>query len=240
MNIDITKETTGAWVIHHGRKIALDASGPADFPALDEAAKAATFLTRLGQSNEVTIRRQEVEAIAKDLRLNPRYELTGILNVLQNKRLIDQSEGHISVLGVTTRGALGHAADLYFDAGPSKYEMASVTLAELASNAPVRRSDIGERIGDEHKLAKHDLVDFLDRSEEIGFVDREGEGEDRLLFNGNLFRRESAAKTQHVLSSLTDAERHSVKELASRLSKTGCLPLIDAEHLLSKPVLTNW
>jgi hypothetical protein len=40
MSSSTTKETTGAWVIHHGRKLVLDANGPAEFPALDEAAKA--------------------------------------------------------------------------------------------------------------------------------------------------------------------------------------------------------
>ena len=34
------KEMTGAWVIRHGRKLSLDANGSAEFPAIDEAAKA--------------------------------------------------------------------------------------------------------------------------------------------------------------------------------------------------------
>ncbi len=29
------KEITGAWVIHHGRKLVLDANGSAEFPAID-------------------------------------------------------------------------------------------------------------------------------------------------------------------------------------------------------------
>lgn len=44
-----TKELTGAWVIHHGRKLVLDANGPAEFPASDEATKAASLLTKLGR-----------------------------------------------------------------------------------------------------------------------------------------------------------------------------------------------
>ncbi len=101
------KEITGAWVIHHGRKLVLDANGPAEFSAIDEAAKAATLLTKLGQSNQTNIPKTEVRAIAAASGLNPRHELTGLLQVLEKKRLIDQSDDEVSVLGVTTRGALG-------------------------------------------------------------------------------------------------------------------------------------
>jgi hypothetical protein len=92
------KEITGAWVIHHGRKLTLDANGSAEFPAIDEAAKAATLLTKLGQTNQATITITEVRAIAVASGLNPRHELTGLLQVLQKKRLIEQSEQEISIL----------------------------------------------------------------------------------------------------------------------------------------------
>jgi hypothetical protein len=84
------KEITGAWVIHHGRKLVLDANGPAEFPAIDEAAKAATLLTKLGQANQINVPKTEVRAIAVASGLNPRHELTGLLQVLEKKRLIDR------------------------------------------------------------------------------------------------------------------------------------------------------
>jgi hypothetical protein len=58
------KEVTGAWVIPHGRKLALDANGPAEFPAIDETAKAATLLVKLGQASQTVIPKSEVRAIA--------------------------------------------------------------------------------------------------------------------------------------------------------------------------------
>ncbi len=58
------KEIIGAWVIHHGRKVVLDSNGPAEFPAIDEVAKAATLLTKLGQTNQITLPKLEVRAIA--------------------------------------------------------------------------------------------------------------------------------------------------------------------------------
>jgi len=230
------KEVTGAWVIHHGRKLVLDANGPAEFSAIDEAAKASTLLTKLGQTNQTNIPKREVQAIAVASGLNPRHELAGLLQVLEKKRLIEQSNEEISVLGVTTRSSLGHAADMYREAEPTPYEQASIALAELASVAPVRRSDISDKIGDEHKFTKAQVGDFLDRAESIGFVDKEGEGDDRLLFNGNLFRRESVSKTQRVLASLSETEQRLVTEIGDQLSKSGCLTSTLAEQVLSVPL----
>lgn len=230
------KETKGAWIIHHGRKLVLDANGSAEFPALDEAAKAASLLTKLGQSGEDCILKTEVKAIAVASGLNPRLELSGLLQVLEKRRLISQSESEVVILGVTTRAALSQASDIFQDAEPSKYEQASLTLAELAATEPVRRKEIAEEIGDEHELARDQVNDFLNRAEEIGFIDREGEGEDKLLFNGNLFRRDSISKTQKVLSSLGEAERRLFQEVNEELARKGCLSYPAIEYKLSVPL----
>jgi hypothetical protein len=230
------KELTGAWVIHHGRKLVLDANGPAEFPAIDEAAKAATLLTKLGQADHINITKREVRAIAVASGLNPRHELNGLLQVLEKKRLIAQSEDEVSVLGVTTRGSLGHAAELFREAEPTSYEQASITLAEVASQAPIRRSDIVQKIGDEHKLTSSQTSDFLDLSEAIGFVDKEGDGADRLLFNGNLFRRDSVEKTQRVLASLTPADHQRVAAIGEQIAVSGCLAASHVEAVLTKPL----
>jgi len=230
------KEVTGAWVIHHGRKLVLDANGSAEFPAIDEAAKAATLLTKLGQTSQAVIPAAEVRAIAVASGLNPRYELSSLLQILEGKRLIQQSSNEVSVLGVTTRGSLIHAADMYEEAEPNKFEKASVALAEIASSAPVRRSEVSEKIGDEHRLASAEVNDFLNRAEEIGFVDKEGEGADRLLFNGNLFRRDNVAKSRKVLDSLTESERRLVTQIGEELAKYGCLSDRRVETVLSGPL----
>ena len=231
------KEVTGAWIIHHGRKLVLDANGPAEFPAIDEAAKTATLLAKLGQTDRINIPKSRVRAIAKASGLNPRHELEGLLQVLERKRLIDQSDEEIAVLGITTIGSLGHAVDIYTDAEPTPYEHASLDLAEMASVVPVRRTDISEQIGDRHHLTQADVRDFLDRAESIGFVDREGEGKDHLLFNGNLFRRESVTKTHKVIASLKPSEEQLMKEVGQELSKFGCLPVERVEKILSNPLL---
>src|SRR5690606_19904025 len=157
------REIKGAWVIHHGRKLVLDVNGPAEFPAINEASKAATLLTKLGQTNQATVTKVEARAIAVASGLDPRLELNGLLQALERKRLIEQSNNDISILGVTTRGSLGHATDIYNEAEPSTYEEASITLAEIASEAPVRRADVSQRIGDTHQLTNAQVGDFLDR-----------------------------------------------------------------------------
>lgn len=230
------KEITGAWIIHHGRKLLLDTNGSAEFPAIDEAAKAATLLTKLGQSEEDNVPMSEVRAIATDSGLNPRHELAGLLQVLEKKRLIEQTSTEVQVIGVTTRGSLRHAAEIFQDADPTPYEQASITLAEVVSEVPVRVTDVSEMIGDTHHLTRAHVADFLARAEEIGFVDKEGEGNDRLLFNGNLFRRDSVQKTQKVLTSLSEQERRLVQEVGEFLSKTGCTTLQHIEKVLSKPL----
>ena len=236
MKEENNRGTKGAWIIHHGRKLMLDSHGSAEFPAIAEAAKAATLLIKLGQTSQIEVSMSKVQKIAISSGLNPRYELEGLLQVLTKKRLIEKSDDQISILGVTTRSALVNAVDIYEEAKPTSYEQASLNLAEIASQSPVRRSDVFEKIGDEHQLPKADVNDFLDRAEEIGFVDKEGNGDDRLLYNGNLFRRESVAKTYKVLESLTEEEQRRVKKVAERLSKEGCLFFRDVERTLSEPL----
>ena len=230
------KETTGAWVIHHGRKVVLDTSGGAEFPAIDEAAKAATLLAKLGETNQVTLKNEEVKAVAVASGLNPRHELNGLLEVLERKRLVERSNEEVAVLGVTTRGALRHAADLFEEAEPNSYERAAIDLAELVSQAPIRRTEVEEFIGDQHSLPRADTKDFLDRSQQIGFVDMEGDGEDRLLFNGNLFRRDTVSKASKVLTSLSGGDQRRVREVDELLKRRGCIESAEVERVLRAPL----
>jgi hypothetical protein len=85
------KQTTGAWIVHHGRKIAADLRGPAEFSAIDLAAKAASLLARLGESAQATLSAEQVTAAAKIGNLNPKTELGACLDHLQRRKLIDRS-----------------------------------------------------------------------------------------------------------------------------------------------------
>ena len=233
MTYDSSKEARGAWIIHHGRKLMLDVLAPAEFPAIDEAAKTATLLAKLGQARQIRIPMNEVRAVATASGLNP-LELKGLLQVLETRRLIEHSNDEISVLGVTIASSLAHAADIFEDAGPKQFERASISLAEIASAAPIHREVASEQIGDLHHLTSDEVSDFLDRAEAIGFVDKEGHGNDCLLFNGNLFRRESVVKTQKVISSLDARAEKAIRQIDQELSASGCLKLSYVERVLSE------
>jgi hypothetical protein len=59
MTSNTSKETIGTWIIHHGRKITMDALGPSEFPAIDEASKAVHLLSGLGETNNATLKQAE-------------------------------------------------------------------------------------------------------------------------------------------------------------------------------------
>jgi hypothetical protein len=124
--IPVDKQTTGAWIIHHGRKVAADVRGAAEFSAIDLAAKAASLLARLGESDQATLSEQQVTAAAKIGNLNPKTEMGACLDHLQKRKLIDRSaSGAVSVLGVTGTSALTHATDLFEDNDPQSIEQQS-------------------------------------------------------------------------------------------------------------------
>lgn len=231
----LDKQTTGAWVVHHGRKVAADLRGAAEYSAIDLAAKAASLLARLGESDQITLSSEQVTAAARIGNLNPKTELRACLDHLQSRKLIDQSKtGSVSVLGVSGASALTHAADLFEDNDPQPAERAAITLAELSSQAPVSAAGAIEIIGDTHKLTKNDATDFVQQASQVGFVDAEGEGADRLLFNGNLFRRDTASKTMKVLSSLSSSEQTKLAEFDQKLKVGGAIVGSEASALLGE------
>jgi hypothetical protein len=229
------KETRGAWIIHHGRKIALDVKAPSEFPALDESAKAADLLIRLGQSDDATLSKNEVEAVAKAAGLNPRSELPHYLNLLASRRLLDKSAtGEVQVLGLTSRAALVHASDMLDDANPTPQENAVIDLAEASSISPQDFEDAVELISDTRRMPNIRATDLIKRSIDIGFVDFEGDQDGGLLFNGNLFKRESISKSQKVLSSLSSAEQMKMAEFNELLARSGCMLAATADRVLGQ------
>jgi hypothetical protein len=235
MNLD--KETKGAWIIHHSRKIISDTAAPAEYSVLDESGKAAELLMRLGETDEATLGKQEVAAIAQSAKLNPRTELPHFLKLLKDRRLIDLAGDEVQVLGVTTRSVLAHAADMFDDAQPAPHEIAAIELGELASRSPIGLLDAKEYVSDTFKMKSADASDFLKRASEIGFVDQEGDDQSNiLLFNGNLFKKDAVAKAAKVLSSLSSAEQISLAEITDQLNKSGCLYAENCETLLGMPL----
>ena len=167
------KKTKGAWVIHHGRKVATDVHGAAEFSAIDLAAKAAGLLARLAESRQAVLTAAEVTAAARVGGLNPKTEMEACLAQLERRRLIDRGAQGLSVLGINSETALMHAADLLEDNEPQPNERAAIELAELASEAPTPVGRVSEFIGDTYHFTKADTSDFLSQSHEIVSISAE-------------------------------------------------------------------
>jgi hypothetical protein len=228
----------GAWVVHHGKKTAATVNGSSEFPALDAAGKAASLLSQLAASDEITLVASKVTALARAAGLNPRTELPELLRILERRRVIDVSAGgDVVVVGLTSVATVRHAAEIFEEQDPSPEEQAAIAIAELASASPVPGKMTEEFVSDEFKMAARAVGEFLVRSETVGFIDAEGQNEDKLYFNGNLFRRDNVTKTQRVLQSLNQAENTLIVEFDARLGSIGYISLPDAEKTLGIPLL---
>lgn len=224
MGDEKTLPTTGAWIVHHGMKLQADQAGASEFPAIDGAAKAGRLLAGMAVSEESQLSRDHVVALAKSAGLNPKIELPTILDRLRERQVIDvASNGSVAVLGVSSRKVLEEAAKLYVAMEPSVQEHAALDLAERTSVSPALLSEEIERISDTFHLTTPDAEDFIRRARDIGFVDSEKDGEEAILFNGNLFRRDSVQKTRRILESLSPDEGQRVLEATQVLKEKGCV-----------------
>jgi hypothetical protein len=231
---EIEAPNKGAWVVHHGRKVAATTNGSAEFPALDAASKAASLLSQFAAAEETTLEASSVSAFAKAAGLS-RLELPALLAMLKQRRLIEVGPAQdVAVLGVTSRATVQHAAEIFEDQAPSNEERAAIALAEVTSSAPQPSAEINEFISDEFFLPKRNAADLLARAEQIGFIDAEGQGNEKLFFNGNIFRRDNLAKTKRVLDSLSTCDQGKAAEVDARLAKAGCLSIEDVEKVLGR------
>jgi hypothetical protein len=83
----------------------------------------------------------------------------------------------------------------------------------------------GEFLSDQYKLSKHDANNTLSLGGNIGFFDSETiSPTEKLIFNGNLFRREDAKKVNAVLGSIKAAESQSLVELNTKAPTIGLSP----------------
>lgn len=202
------KKTQGAWIIHHGKKISGTNNGAANYPAIDIAAKSGALLARMAGSRQSELNSDLVVTLAKAGGLSPKTDLPACLAQLVSQKVIDQTaSGAVSIIGITASSALDHTSALFEMNDPEPFEAAAIGLGELVSQSPVGRKLAGEKIGDDYRLSAADVGDFLGQATALGFIESDEDGDDPLLFNGNLFRRDSIAKTKKVLDSLSSVEQ---------------------------------
>ncbi|MGQ5315337.1 hypothetical protein ACULMH_17360 [Xanthomonas arboricola pv. corylina] len=230
------KKTKGSWLIHHTNKLQ-GVTNQTGYEKTFLAGKAGILLSAISSNNQVTVNNDRLTVLAKAANINTTFELPKLIEVLQQQRLIDTAAGGIAVLGVTTAKTLQHTSDIFDALAPGSTEVATLALAELASLEPVLAGHVAVELADSYLLGKAEIGQLMSDSEQIGFVDAEklSPGE-TLLFNGNLFRRETTRKIKAVLDSLTSAEQSKLNELTETLKKQACVDTDFASKLLGDPL----
>jgi hypothetical protein len=229
-------KTKGAWLVHHTHKLQ-QVNGVHEFDNIYAAGKAAILLSALSGTDQTSLTRSKVELLAKAANINTVFELPKLLELLEARTLVEVSKTGVDVIGVTTTAVVQHATGVYEDLGPSASENAALEFSEVASEGPVRQKDSRTYLGDKCKLSSGQVIALLEQAEQVGFVDFEELGGDKVYFNGNLFRREHIAKTQAVLDSLTPEDQKHVAEVEDLLKRCGCVALSEVTKLLGVKLL---
>lgn len=219
--MSIPVQVTGAWLMHHDQK--LSAVKSTEFESITTAGRAARLLSYISTEDEWSVPLSRVQTLAQANGIR-RHEVVGLLSELEKVGVIDQTTGGVAVLGVSQNKLFNYAATVFEEQEPTGIERAAIELSELASQSPVEEADSAERLADQHKLSKAETRDLTVLSKQIGFVDHETLQDKTLLFNGSLFKRDDARKSQIILEGLTAPERQNLLEADDRLAKTGCLP----------------
>jgi len=228
------KKTKGSWLIHHTYKLQ-GVTNQFGYEKTYLAGKAGILLSAISANKDTTINNSRLAVLAKAANINETFELPKLIEVLQHQKLIDKTMGGVAVLGVTTASVLQHTSDLFDSLTPGANEVASIALAERASVAPILANDVAEDLADKYKLATADLGQLFSDAEQIGFVDTEKlAGNQTLLFNGNLFRRDATQKIKAVLDSLSAAEQAKLNELTEILRKRACVSTDFVKQLMGE------
>ncbi|PPU70792.1 hypothetical protein XcuCFBP2542_18475 [Xanthomonas cucurbitae] len=230
------KKTKGSWLIHHTNKLQ-GITNQAGYDKTFLAGKAGILLSAISSNNHATLNNDRLNVLAQAANINTTFELPKLIEVLKQQQLVDTANGGVAVLGVTTAKTLQHTADIFDALMPGASEVASIALAEKASIEPVLSGNVSTELADFYKLATPDIQRLMSDADQIGFVDAEdlGAGQ-RLLFNGNLFRRETTRKIKAVLDSLSSAEQIKLNELTDTLKKRACVSTDYATQLLGEPL----
>lgn len=227
------KKTKGAWIVHHTNKLKTVTTH--DFDQINLAGKCGMFLSNLVSSEQTNFTNEQVGIIAQAAEISVKLELKSIIDELTKQKLISRGKNGIEVLGLSTAATLGHITTIFEESQPLEREDAVIDLAEKTSDLPCNLNLAKEYISDTYKLDTKQSQEVLDVAEGIGFIDFEKiDDTQKLLFNGNLFRRENANKINAICSYLSDLEASKIIELNDFLTKNSCIPLNQAQDILGQ------
>ena len=226
-------KTKGAWLIHHAKKV--QATMNHDFDSIAFSGKAGILLSAISSEDQIIVPKSRLEALAKANGISPRSELPSFIKKFERQKLLLSSTNGVEILGLTGHSILEQVSRIYDESNHETHEDAVIIASDLASEYPKTDKDISEYLSDSLKLDSEQVRNTLDVSCQIGFFDSEPiSNKERLLFNGNLFRRENATKINAVLSSLSQQESRLMIEANQKLDETGCLPLNSIVEMLGQ------
>jgi len=232
------KKTKGAWILHHSRKI--QATTNQDFDAIGFSGKCGVLLSAISAEHQTQLIQNRVNALARANHISPKAEVPAILAELHRQKLILPGSGGIEVLGLTGQAVVEHTATIFDESDHESYEEAVIEVSEIASESPITDRYASEVMSDMYKLSKSEVDTTLELGGNIGFFDSELiSGNEKLLFNGNLFRREDAKKINAILSSLKPTDSTRLVELNEKLQASGCLTLETAHNMLGKDLFAR-
>lgn len=229
----------GSWIIHHTNKLQ-NMNSQGVYQNTYVAGKAGILLSAISESQETVVSNDKLEILASAANINTGFELPILKNVLAEHELIDLSASGVGVLGITTSSALQHTSNIFESLNPKAIESSALDLAETVSIKPFSSNELSEEISDKYKLAQAEVTQLFHDSEQIGFVDVENiNTNEKVLFNGNLFRRDSAEKIKSVLDSLNTVEQSSLNELILLLKRNSCVSCNDASRILGPTLFSK-
>jgi hypothetical protein len=223
----------GAWLIHHTNKLnSIENNYSSDYDSIQMAGKAGLLLSSLSASEEQSISIENALKLARIANIN-KLEFTPLIDILKASHLIDRSDKEITILGLTNHSVLQHTTDIFRREKPTNLQEAVIQLAEDVSIAPKLEKEISEKISDQYHLSSAQIESVLRDSKSFGFVDYEHIDEkNNLIFNGNLFKRDTIEKSTKVLDSLNPEEISKISELNVKLDTYGCINHNEAIQIL--------
>ena len=237
--METDKKLKGSWLIHHTNKLQ-SFTNQLGFENTYLSGKSGILLSAISSNSEFRISRERLETLAKASNINTVFELPILIDVLKKRELLDSVGDEYVSIGVTTHSTLQHTCDIFDSQEPTSQENAAIYLAEKASLQPISSIETLEEISDIYRLDALESKQLIDDSLKFGFVDcEEISKNDKILFNGNLFRRETTLKTKTIIDSLSSDEQTKLIEVTEIIKKNACMAVDEAEKILGQQLFNK-
>ncbi len=229
----------GSWLIHHTNKLQ-SVTNQSGYEKTFLAGKAGILLSAISSDDDLVITKERLEILAQAANINLVFELPKLLETLENRQLIDIAKSGIGVLAVTNASTLQHTSRIFDSLDPHSTEYASIQLAERTSSAPLDSVEISAELADVYKIPSARADQVVAEAIAIGFVDSEQLGkQEKLLFNGNLFRRGNTKKVKAVMDSLSQQDSAKLIAFTEHLKKNPCLSVEFAKRELGEQLYSK-